>query len=103
MPEKPVPPGSCKSMAQVREGVDAIDRALLELLATRFGYMQAAARIKSDRQSVRDEGRKAQVIANARQIAEEIGLPVDLVTELWERLVEGSIAYEFNEWDKFRS
>ncbi len=103
MPEKPVPPGSCESMAQVREGVDATDRALLELLATRFGYMQAAARIKSDRQSVRDEGRKAQVIANARQIAEEIGLPVDLVSELWERLVEGSIAYEFDEWDKFRS
>ena len=27
----------------------------------------------------------------------------DVVADLWERLVEGSIAYEFGEWDKIRT
>ena len=38
---------------------------LVALLATRFGYMRAAARIKTDRASVRDEDRKTAVIAAA--------------------------------------
>ncbi|MEO0700295.1 MAG: chorismate mutase [Pseudomonadota bacterium] len=90
-------------MKEVRVGVDATDRALVELLATRFGYMRAAARIKPTREAVRDEGRKASVIAAAVAEAESRGLPGDVIGELWERLVEGSIAYEFDIWDKTRS
>ncbi|MGB3712122.1 MAG: chorismate mutase, partial [Erythrobacter sp.] len=48
-------PDDCKTMAEVREGVDATDRELVALLARRFGYMRAAARIKPDREAVRDE------------------------------------------------
>ena len=33
-------------MAEVRQGVDALDRLLVALLAERQGYMDAAARIK---------------------------------------------------------
>ncbi|WP_228009084.1 hypothetical protein [Cyanobium sp. LEGE 06113] len=36
-------PEACTTMAEVREGVDALDRELVALLATRFGYMRAAA------------------------------------------------------------
>ena len=61
----PIPAEKCETMADVRGGVDAIDRALVDLLAQRFGYMDAAARIKQDRGVVRDEARKAEVIANA--------------------------------------
>ena len=58
-------PEDYSSMAQVRAGVDALDRQLVALLAERFAHMRAAARIKPDRSAVRDEARKAQVIANA--------------------------------------
>ncbi|HAV49382.1 MAG TPA: chorismate mutase, partial [Brevundimonas sp.] len=34
-------PGDCTSMAEVRQGVDALDRALVALLAERQGYMEA--------------------------------------------------------------
>ncbi len=86
-------------MAEVREGVDALDRELVTLLARRFGYMRAAARIKPSRADVRDEGRKAEVIAAASKLAADQGLPADLIAQLWDALVEGSIAYEFNHWD----
>jgi isochorismate pyruvate lyase len=89
-------------MVEVREGVDAIDRALVDLLAQRFGFMDAAARIKPTRDAVRDEGRKAQVIANAAAAARSAGLPNGLAELLWETLVEASIAHELSVWDQRR-
>jgi len=102
MKDTPLRPDDCTTMAEVRAGVDALDRELVALLATRFGYMRAAARIKPSRDAVRDEARKASVIAAAVTEAEARGIPGDVVGDIWERLVEGSIAYEFTEWDRIR-
>ncbi|SEM94715.1 isochorismate pyruvate lyase [Sphingomonas gellani] len=92
----------CTTMAEVRAGVDAVDRELVALLARRFAYMDAAARIKPTRNAVRDEGRKAQVIGNARDAAGAAGLPGAVIADMWERLVEGSIAYELAAFDRSR-
>ena len=89
-------------MAEVREGVDATDRELVALLDRRFGYMRAAARIKPTRDTVRDEARKVSVINAAVAEAEACGIPSDVIADIWERLVEGSIAYEFEKWDQIR-
>lgn len=97
-----LPPAECRTMAEVRAGVDAVDQALVALLAERFGYMEAAARIKPERGLVRDEARKAQVIANAKAEAAARAIPVDAIGEIWERLVEASIAYEFEVFDRTR-
>ena len=93
-------PEACTTMAEVRAGVDAVDRALVSLLARRFGYMDAAARIKPERGQVRDEARKAQVIANARAHAREARIPEGPIAEMWDRLVEASIAYELEAFDR---
>jgi len=98
-----ISPEDCQTMIEVRAGVDAVDRQIVDLLAIRFRLMTAAARIKQDRGTVRDEARKAQVIANARAAAQTAGVPPELVGDLWERLVEGSIAYEFDRWDQHRA
>jgi isochorismate pyruvate lyase len=87
-------------MAEVRAGIDALDHEIVALIATRMRFMDAAARIKSYRADVRDEERKAEVIANARQAAVELGVPPDLAEALWEVLVEGSIAYELDRFDQ---
>jgi isochorismate pyruvate lyase len=86
-------------MAEVRAGVDALDQALVALLAERFAFMDAAARIKPARDQVRDEPRKAEVIANAAAAAKNAGLPDGLAEGLWEMLVEASIAHELTRWD----
>jgi isochorismate pyruvate lyase len=92
----------CIDMSEVRAGVDDVDAAIVVLLAERFAYMDAAARIKGDRDTVRDETRKAQVIANVRRAALELRIPQDTVAAMWEILVEGSIAYELDRWDALR-
>jgi len=97
-----IEPEQCQTMAEVRAGVDAVDRDIVGLLAVRFRFMVAAARIKQDRGAVRDEARKAQVIDNAKAEAVRLGVPPDVVGDLWERLVERSIAYEFDRWDEHR-
>jgi len=93
-------PDDCTTMAEVRAGVDATDRAIAALLATRFGYMRAAARIKPERGHVRDEARKAEVIANMVAHAGAMGWPEAVAADLWERLVEASIAYELAAFDR---
>jgi isochorismate pyruvate lyase len=87
-------PFDCTIMSEVRAGVDDVDRELVELLGRRFGYMAAAARIKTEAAAVRDEARKAQVIDNVKGYARSSGVPEPLVGALWELLVESSIAYE---------
>lgn len=95
-----IAPQNCATMAEVRAGVDAVDRALVALLVRRFGYMDAAARIKPERSHVRDEARKAQVIDNARAQARAAGIPEAAIGDLWETLVEASIAYELEAFDR---
>ena len=90
-------PEDCVTMGDVRAGVDEVDELLVGLLARRFGYMAAAARIKTDKAQVRDEKRKAQVIGNAKRHARAAGVPVPAA--LWELLVERSISYEAQMFD----
>ena len=90
----------CTTMAEVRAGVDQVDRELIALLRRRFDYMDAAARIKPTRGAVRDEARKAQVIDHARDGARAAGLPEQAIAALWDALVEASIAYELEEYDR---
>lgn len=95
-------PEDCQSMADVRAGIDALDRAAIALLARRYRYIAAAARIKTDRNTVRDEVRKAEVIANAKAEAREAGVPEPLIAAMWEMLVESSISYELAMFDAAR-
>ena len=98
-----IDPDQCENMIEVRAGVDETDRALSRLLARRFAFMDAAARIKPDRALVRDEARKAQVVANIAARAAADGWPPQVAALLWEHLVEASIAYEFERFDDIRT
>ena len=96
-------PDQCQTMTDVRASVDALDAELVTLLARRFAYMRAAARIKPDAAMVRDEARKAAVITAAVDTAAAQNLPTDVIAAMWEVLVEGSIAYEAQEWARIRA
>ncbi len=96
-------PARCRSMDEVRHGVDRLDEEIVRLLGRRFRYMDAAARIKPVREAVRDEGRKAQVLANVARLAIENDVPPDVADSLYERLIEASIAYELERFDTTRA
>jgi isochorismate pyruvate lyase len=91
-----------ETMTDVREQVDRIDGELIALMTQRFACMDAAARIKQDRTAVRDEGRKAKVLENVKQLAISAGIPVPTMAAIWEMLIETSISYELEKWDQMR-
>ncbi len=97
-----VAPADCSSMAEVRQGVDAIDRALVALLVERQGYMDAAARIKPDRHAVRDDARVEEVVAKVKAEARRLGVAESIAEPVWRTLVDRCIAYEFEAWDRLR-
>ena len=89
-------------MTEVRAGVDDVDRQVVALLKRRFGYMDAAARIKPDRSAVRDEWRKADVLAKVDDAAAALGVDRSLMARLYEDLIETSIAHELEVFDRTR-
>jgi isochorismate pyruvate lyase len=95
-------PADCTTMAEVRVGVDALDRLLVAVLAERQRYMDAAARIKTDRAAVRDYARIEDVVAKVKAAAREAGLSEEIAEPVWRTLIEGCIAYEFGVWDARR-
>lgn len=86
-------------MADVRRDIDALDRDLVRLLAQRMRFIERAGHIKADRAAVRDEWRKADVLGKVRAAARDADFPEALAAQLWETLVEGSIAHEFEVFD----
>ena len=96
-------PDECLTMAEVREGVDALDRELVRLLVTRQGYMHAAARIKPNREAVYDADRIEDVVAKVLKEARSQGLSADIAEPVWRKLIERCIAHEFETWDAARA
>lgn len=95
-------PEECRTMTDVREGVDALDRELVRLLVQRQGYMNAAARIKPNRDAVYDADRIEDVVAKVLTEARAQGLSSDIAEPVWRKLIERCIAHEFEEWDTTR-
>ena len=96
------PPAECTTMAEVRQGVDALDRLLVAVLAERQRYMDAAGRIKSERAAVRDAARIEDVVAKVKAAAREAGLSEEIAEPVWRLLIERCIAHEFGVWDRLR-
>ena len=99
--ERPLP-ADCETMLEVRKGVDALDRALVLLLAERQRYMDAAARIKPSRDVVHDDARIEDVVAKVLAAAGPAGLSPDIAEPVWRTLIDRCIAHEFESWDRTR-
>ncbi len=97
-----VAPEACASMTEVRHGVDALDRALVTLLAERQRYMDAAARIKPSRDVVHDDARIEDVVRKVLAAAGPAGLSPAIAEPVWRTLIDRCIAHEFAAWDRRR-
>ena len=96
-------PEDCATMIDVRQGVDALDRALVTLLAERQRYMDAAARIKPNRDAVFDQARIDDVVEKVLAAAQPAGLSPDIAEPVWRLLIDRCIAHEFGTWDRTRN
>jgi isochorismate pyruvate lyase len=96
MPEKTIIPAeNCETMVDVRAAIDDLDRQIVPLLAARCRYIEAAGRIKKDRDKIHDDSRIADVVAKALATAAQCHAPASVVEAAYRALIAASIDYEF--------
>ncbi|WP_241524023.1 chorismate mutase [Oceaniglobus indicus] len=82
-------------MAELRVGIDALDRALIDLLVARADHIDRAIELKpAEGLPARIDDRVAEVIGNVRTLAEARGLDPALAETLWREIIEWSIRRE---------
>jgi len=90
---------SAKTMSDVRQEIDRLDRQLVTLLVERQSFMDAAARIKGHRGAVLDRARIEDVVTKVLAEAERQGLSAAIAEPVWRTLIDRCIAYEFSAFD----
>ena len=84
----------CRDMAQVREEIDRIDLALVDIIAERFAFVDRAWQLKSNPGEAFVPWRIQQVIDRVRARAKQKGLPPELTEALWRQMIGWFVQYE---------
>lgn len=93
-----IPAEECRSLDEIRAGMDAIDREMVALMARRVAYVRAAAKFKTSSSNVAAPERVAAVLRTRREWAEAAGLSGDVIEGLYRDLVAYCIAEEHKQW-----
>ncbi len=102
IPTDIVLPADCTTMAEVRTGVDALDRHLVALMAIRQGYMEAAARIKETKGHVYDQWRMEDVITKVLSASRTQGLSAAIAEPVWREIIARCTAHEMTVFEQTR-
>lgn len=89
---------SQKKLKPLRLEIDAVDQALIKLIAQRFSIVDRVIKIKRNSSlpaSIPE--RIEQVVQNAIQRAKESNIPEMTVEKIWRLLIAETIAYEESE------
>ena len=97
---KVIPPEECHSLEEIREGMDALDREIIRILARRVAYVKAAARFKTSSAAVAAPDRVQKVLDTRRKWAVEAGLDGDVVRALYRDIVSYCVGEEKKHWEK---
>lgn len=88
----------CENMTDIRESIDNIDEQIVRLIASRAGYVTAAACFKKDETAVRDTSRVERVITSKRELAVQQGVSPDMIEEIYRVMIDHFINDEMQEW-----
>jgi len=84
----------CQDIREVREIIDEIDYQILESFGQRLKCVEAIVKFKTDTDSIIARERQLEVFQKRREWAEELGLDPDLITAIYEKLINWNIQKE---------
>jgi isochorismate pyruvate lyase len=90
-------------MEDIRQEIDTLDRAVIQLLGKRFQYVLAASKFKTSATAVRAPERFNAMLATRREWAETEGLDADAIEKMYRDLVNHFIAEEMKRWTAHQS
>lgn len=97
---KTTPPEQCRSLEEIREGMDALDREIIRILVERVAYVKAAAKFKTSAAAVAAPDRVQKVLDTRRVWANEAGLDGEVVRALYRDIVAYCVGEEKKHWEK---
>jgi len=83
-----------RSLDEVRENIDRLDKAIIRLIAERSGFVVQAARFKATRADVEAPKRVEQVVAKVRTLATEAGLAPEVAEAAYRAMIMAFIEVE---------
>ena len=86
--------GDCENMNEVREEIDRVDRALVDLPAERWTYVDRAWVFKRSPEEASVPWRNREVIQKVKARAEDAGMPPEMAEALWRMIIGWGIQYE---------
>lgn len=84
----------CRTLGEVRQNIDRIDRAIVRLLAERGQYVHEAARFKKNQASVEAPARAEAVVQRAKRLAAQDGLPPQIAEATYRAMMRAFLDYE---------
>tara|TARA_B100000929_G_scaffold254885_1_gene216378 strand:+ start:5431 stop:5724 length:294 start_codon:yes stop_codon:yes gene_type:complete len=89
-----------QNMDELRNDINLLDDELLILFDKRFNLIKDAAFLKSNFKELRDNERIEKVIKRMREKSSTVDLSEDLIEDLWRYIIELSIKYETEIFNK---
>ena len=84
----------CKTLGEVRDNIDRLDREIVRLMAERGRYVHEAARFKENPAQVEAPERAEAVVRKAMTLAEANGLSPKVAEAAYRAMVRAFIDYE---------
>lgn len=84
----------CRTLGEVRDNIDRIDREIVRAMAERGKYVHEAARFKKNPAEVEAPQRAELVVAKAKRLAIEDGLPPEVAEATYRAMIHAFIDYE---------
>lgn len=89
-----------RSLDEVRDNIDRLDRAIIAPMAERGRFVQQAARFKTSRSDVQAPKRVEQVIAKVRELAVGAGLEPQVAEAAYRAMVGAFIKVEHSAFER---
>jgi len=90
----------CKSIEEIREGIDELDKNIIRNLGIRSSFVKTAAKFKKSEEDVLAEYRIESMIKDRREWASEYGLNPDFIETLYRNIVDYFVGKEMAHWGK---
>jgi isochorismate pyruvate lyase len=88
----------CNSLQEVREEIDKIDEAIVELIAKRNDYIKQAATFKNSVEEVKSDDRIDFIMQRVRKKAIELGVNPNMIEDLFKRMIDEMVETEISEF-----
>jgi chorismate mutase/N-acetylglutamate synthase-like GNAT family acetyltransferase len=88
----------CKSIEEIRECIDELDKTIIRNLGIRSTFVKMAARLKKSEEDVRAKNRVESMIKDRRKWASEYGLNPEFIEMLYRNIIAYFIGKEMAHW-----